>query len=91
MIHDEAKGEIMQRGDWWHVEPTEQEVAFPESSMTFSPHLPKFHRMTQGEGISANLKVKGVLVRDYPKEKTEVLFTFESCCNFLLSYSRASG
>lgn len=80
----------MQKRNRWHFEPRGHEVAFPESSVTFAPNLPTFHRMTQGEGISANPKAKGVLVRDYLKAKTEVLFTFESCCNFLLNYSRVS-
>lgn len=62
MIHDDAKGEIMQWADLWHFEPTEEEAAFLKSSMTFSPNLPKFHRMTQDEGISTKLKVKGLLV-----------------------------
>lgn len=91
MTHDKAKRETMQRGNWWFFEPTEQEVAFPESSMTFSPNMPSFHRMTQGKGISINLKVKGVLVWGCLKDKTEVLFTFKSCCNFLLNYSTGSG
>lgn len=59
----------MQRGNLWHFEPAEQENAFPESSMTFSPNLPKFDRMTQGEGIPTNLKVKGVLCMGLPRSQ----------------------
>lgn len=51
----------MQKGNLWHFEPAEQENTFPDSSMTFSPSLPKLGRMTQCEGIPTKLKVKGVL------------------------------
>lgn len=50
----------MQRGNLWHFKSAEQENGFPGSSMTFSPNLPKFDRMTQGAVIPTNLKVKGV-------------------------------
>lgn len=36
-------------------------------------------------------RLKRCFVQDYHKAKTEVLFNLESCCNFLLDYSRASG
>lgn len=52
MAHEEAKGEIMQRADWWHLAPAEQEAAFPGGSTTFSLHLPTLRSMTQGEGLS---------------------------------------
>lgn len=44
-----------------------------ESSMTFSLSIPKFVRVTQGDGIPTNQKVKGGLVGDYHKAKTEAL------------------
>lgn len=82
----------MQKGNLWHFGNAFSCSAGSESSMTFSPNLPKFHRMTQGEGIPTNLKVKGVLCMGLSKAKSEeVLFTLESCCNFLLDYSRGSG
>lgn len=81
----------MQKGNLWHFGNAFSCSAGSESSMTFSPNLPKFDRMTQGEGIPTNLKVKGVLCMGLSKAKNEVLFTLESCCNFLLDYSRGSG
>lgn len=44
-----------------------------ESSMTFSLSIPKFVRVTQGDGIPTNQKVKGGFVGDYHKAKTEAL------------------
>lgn len=65
MIHEEARREIMQRGEGWHCELTGQEAAFPGNGMTFSPNPTKFHKMIQSEGLSANIKVNGVLVFGY--------------------------
>lgn len=81
----------MQKGNLWHFGNAFSCSAGSESSMTFSPNLPKFDRMTQGEGIPTNLKVEGMLCMGLSKAKNEVLFTLESCCNFLLDYSRGSG
>lgn len=61
MKHDAAKEEVLQKGNFWHFGNAFSCSAGSESSMTFSPSLPKFDRMTQGEGIPMNLKVKGVL------------------------------
>lgn len=61
MKHDAAKEEVLQKGNFWHFGNAFSCSAGSESSMTFSPSLPKLDRMTQGEGIPMNLKVKGVL------------------------------
>lgn len=52
----------MQKGNLWHF-GNAFFSAGSGNSMTFSLNLPKFVRMTQGEGIPTNLKVKGVLCK----------------------------
>lgn len=67
--HDAAKEEVMQKGNFWHFKNAFSCSAGSESSMTFSSSLPKFGRMTQGEGIPTNLKVKGVLCTGLPQSQ----------------------